>query len=78
MSTPNTPNTPGTPCEPSGTSDGDRVMPTTNEAFFFFAILKHQISKPEINWAAVAAEVGFKNGDTAKVCSCSFHLPLTR
>lgn len=51
--------------------------PTAQEAHFFFNILKHQKSKPEIDWAAVAEASGFKNADVAKVCLIISLLPLT-
>ena len=46
--------------------------PTTSEAMFFFAIVKHTRNKADIDWHAVAAEQGFKNADVAKVSLSCF------
>lgn len=53
-------------------------QPTPQEAHLFFAIIKNMKGKPEVDWAAVAADSGFKNAETAKVSSrfvC--YLPLS-
>ncbi|UNI20053.1 hypothetical protein JDV02_006181 [Purpureocillium takamizusanense] len=41
--------------------------PTTAEAMFFFAIVKHTKNKADIDWSAVAEEQNFKNAEVAKV-----------
>lgn len=43
--------------------------PTTAEAMFFFAIVKHTKNKADINWEGVASEQGLKNAEVAKVRS---------
>jgi hypothetical protein len=59
---------PKTP-KPAATGDGPdgRKQPTAAETFLFYTIIKHMKGKPEIDWAAVAADAGFKNAETAKV-----------
>jgi hypothetical protein len=49
-------------------ADG-RKQPTAQEAYLFYTIIKNMKGKPEIDWAAVATDAGFKNAETAKV-SC--------
>jgi len=44
-------------------------MPNGQESYFFFTMLKHQITKPEFDWAAIAEDNRLKNAETAKVCS---------
>lgn len=48
---------------------GDRKQPTAQEAYLFYTIIKNMKGKPEVDWAAVAADAGFKNAETAKVRS---------
>jgi hypothetical protein len=47
-------------------ADG-RKQPTAGEAFLFYTIIKNMKNKPDIDWAAVAVDNGFKNAETAKV-----------
>lgn len=52
---------------PTGVTDAKQ--PTAQEAFLFYSIIKNMKGKPEIDWAAVAADAGYKTAETAKV-SC--------
>ncbi|KAF4126449.1 hypothetical protein GMORB2_0185 [Geosmithia morbida] len=47
-------------------NDGTKA-PSSAEALFFFAIVKHTKNKADIDWQSVAAEQGFKNAEVAKV-----------
>ncbi|AEO61787.1 hypothetical protein MYCTH_2312348 [Thermothelomyces thermophilus ATCC 42464] len=49
----------------TGVSDGKQ--PTAQEAYLFYTIIKNMKGKPEIDWAAVAADAGYKTAETAKV-----------
>ncbi|KAL2193507.1 hypothetical protein P885DRAFT_81165 [Corynascus similis CBS 632.67] len=49
----------------TGVSDGKQ--PTAQEAYLFYTIIKNMKGKPEIDWAAVAADTGYKTAETAKV-----------
>ncbi|PHH65170.1 hypothetical protein CDD81_3301 [Ophiocordyceps australis] len=44
-----------------------RREPTSQDAMFFFAIVKHMKNKAEVDWNAVAAEQRLKNAEVAKV-----------
>lgn len=71
-STPKTPKTPaksGASSTPGDTAEPPKVQPSVQEAYFFLSILKNQQNKPEVDWDKVAQESGFKNAETAKVCS---------
>ncbi|KAK3293293.1 uncharacterized protein B0H64DRAFT_444564 [Chaetomium fimeti] len=48
-------------------STGEQKQPTLQEAHLFYTIIKSMKGKPEIDWAAVAIDAGFKNAETAKV-----------
>ncbi|KAL2149492.1 hypothetical protein VTH82DRAFT_8143 [Thermothelomyces myriococcoides] len=50
---------------PTGVTDAKQ--PTAQEAFLFYSIIKNMKGKPEIDWAAVAADAGYKTAETAKV-----------
>lgn len=45
-----------------------RVEPTPQEAFFFLNIIKHTRNKVDVDWDEVSTEMGYANGNTAKVC----------
>ncbi|KAL2160334.1 hypothetical protein VTH06DRAFT_1507 [Thermothelomyces fergusii] len=45
----------------------DAKQPTAQEAYLFYTIIKNMKGKPEIDWAAVAADAGYKTAETAKV-----------
>ena len=47
-------------------ADG-RKQPTAAEALLFYTIIKNIRNKPDIDWAGVAVDNGFKNAETAKV-----------
>ena len=53
----------------AATDSEGRKQPTQNEAYLFYAIIKHMKGKPEIDWNAVAADTHLKNAETAKVCT---------
>ncbi|KAH6669881.1 hypothetical protein B0J14DRAFT_565654 [Halenospora varia] len=40
---------------------------TAKDGFFFLSIINHMRNKLEVDWEAVAGEVGYSNGTTAKV-----------
>ncbi|KAK4043596.1 hypothetical protein C8A01DRAFT_12900 [Parachaetomium inaequale] len=46
---------------------GDPKQPSAQEAYLFYTIIKNMKGKPDIDWAAVATDAGFKNAETAKV-----------
>ncbi|KAK4120800.1 hypothetical protein N657DRAFT_683287 [Parathielavia appendiculata] len=52
---------------PAGDAGDGRKQPTAQEAYLFYTIIKNMKGKPEIDWAAVAVDAGFKNAETAKV-----------
>ena len=55
------------PTTPGQEEEKKYPEPTTSEAYFFFNILKHQKTKMDVDWDAVATDSGFKNADVAKV-----------
>lgn len=57
----------------SGAGPGEPKQPTAQEALLFYTVIKNMKGKPDIDWAGVAADSGFKNPETAKVSS----LPTT-
>lgn len=40
---------------------------STDNALFFFTVVKHLKTKPDTDWDAVAAELGYSNAETARV-----------
>ncbi|KAH8657158.1 hypothetical protein BGZ60DRAFT_434804 [Tricladium varicosporioides] len=40
---------------------------SAKDGFFFLSIINHMKNKLEVDWEAVAGEVGYSNGTTAKV-----------
>ncbi|KAH6621218.1 hypothetical protein B0J18DRAFT_411007 [Chaetomium sp. MPI-SDFR-AT-0129] len=51
----------------SGAGPGEPKQPTAQEALLFYTVIKNMKGKPDIDWAGVAADSGFKNPETAKV-----------
>lgn len=43
--------------------------PSSDNALFFFTVVKHIKTKPDTDWDAVAAELGYSNANTARVGS---------
>lgn len=58
---------PKTPKPAAGGDAAERKQPTAQEAFLFYTIIRNMKGKPEVDWAAVAVDNGFKNAETAKV-----------
>lgn len=48
------------------------AAPSQGDLMLFYSILRNCNSKPDVDWAAVAADRGFKSADVAKV---SYHTP---
>jgi hypothetical protein len=51
----------------TNTGRAGRVQPTAAEGLFFYTVNKHTANKLDVNWNAVAAEMGLKNGEIARV-----------
>ncbi|KAI0162875.1 hypothetical protein BJ166DRAFT_612903 [Pestalotiopsis sp. NC0098] len=45
----------------------EKKAPSTDNALFFFTVVKHMKTKPDTDWDAVATELGYSNANTARV-----------
>ncbi|KAK6193435.1 hypothetical protein LQW54_012465 [Pestalotiopsis sp. IQ-011] len=45
----------------------EKKAPSTDNALFFFTMVKHMKTKPDCDWDAIAAELGYSNARTAQV-----------